>query len=304
MKTKNRKTLTAVLAVVLVAAIAAGATLAFLADRTNTENNVFTFVDNIKGLLTEPLWDPAEALNLTPGKTIDKDPQITNISENGVVEYAAIKLTFLNGAGDVISDVLQEGKSETDMQYLLRLIEIEWGGSWELVDGDADSAEQIYVFKYTLPQGVTTDPLFYSVTILEANTVADMAWLRGSYGHDDDCYEFGDCDCTVTWRHHEKCAIFGEDGAENIAKDGELDEVGFCDCTPAEVHAPRCPSLIKTLKMTETDDDPPELVLACGHTTVVSGLGNFIIKIEGAVVQEDAFADYMEASVALIALFV
>ena len=86
------------------AAIAIGATLAYLFSKTEVVNNVFTFVDNIKGELTEPNWKPDDAKNLTPDKEIAKDPQITNTSENGVVEYVAIKLTFLDGAGNEISN--------------------------------------------------------------------------------------------------------------------------------------------------------------------------------------------------------
>jgi len=285
MKTQNKKTLTIVLSAILVIAIAVGATLAYLSATTNDVENVFTFVDNIKGVLTEPTWDPDEALNLTPGAFIPKDPQITNTSENGVVEYAAIKLTFFNGAGDVISV-----EDPDDMAKLLGLIDIDWGDSWTRVNGDETSAEQIWVYDYTLPQGVTTDPLFYSVTIKNI-TSQEQLWLRGDYGHAEGCYEAGDCDCTVTWRHHEKCAIFGEAGAENTAKGGELEEVGKCNCNAAEVHDPRCPSLIKTL----TGE--------CGHNTVISGLGNFTIKAEGAVVQADAFTDAANAAPALISLF-
>jgi len=232
MKAKNKKRLTIALSAILVAAIAVGATLAYLSARTETVENVFTFVDNIKGYLSEPTWDPDEALNLTPGAFIPKDPQITNTSENGVVEYAAIKLTFLNGAGEIISDTTPD-----DMATLLDLIVIEWGGSWTRVDGDETSAEQIWVYNYTLPQGVTTDPLFYSVTIKDITSQEQM-WLRGDYGHDEGCYEAGAHDgalCTITWRHHEKCAIFGKPARRTPRRAANLKT-----SEPATAMPPKC----------------------------------------------------------------
>ena len=299
MNTTKRRNLTIVLSVVLVAAIAVGGTLAYLFTKTDPVNNVFTFAENIKGELDEPSWVPEDALNLTPGKEIAKDPQITNTSENGVVEYGAIKLTFLDGAGNEIS--------AANMVTLLNLVGIDWSSSWALKDGTltkdgsgtvtAASAQQIYVFNDTIPQGVTTSPIFYSVTIPADITPDELKWLLGDYGHEDACYEAGAHDgdvCTVTYRHHEKCALFdGVNTAATIAgtKKGETLGAKTCDCNAVDVHDSKCPILIKTLKGD------------CTHTTVESGLGNFTIKVEGAVVQADAFDSFNDAVTALISLF-
>ena len=297
----KKKNLTIILLVALVVTIAVGATFAYLYSFTDAKENVFTFAENIKGNLSEPSWDPDDALNLTPGKEIAKDPQIKNISENGVVEYAAIKLTFLDGAGNEIS--------AANMVTLLNLVEIDWSNNWTLKDGTlttsagtvtAASAEQIWVFNNTLPQGVTTDPIFYSITIPESITPDNLKWLAGDYGHNetDGCYVAGAHDtalCTISYRHHEKCALFG--GTATAAQiEGTVGggTIGgkTCDCTAVTIHNSKCPSLIKTLK-----DD------CTLHTSVVSGLGNFTIKVEGAVVQADVFDDVNEAATALISLF-
>lgn len=280
MTNKKKKRLTVTLSLVLVAIIAIGATLAWLFSQTEIKENVFTFADNISGKLDEPSWVPDDALELVPGKKIEKDPQITNISTNAVTEYAAIRLTFQDGAGNTLS--------ASDTQTLLNLIDIDWSSNWTLYNGTlttasgvvtAATAEQIYVFNDTLPQNVTSDPVFYSVTIKGSVTPDQLKWLAGDYGHISDCYEYGAHDgdlCTVTYRHHEKCAIFGEAGKANIAQDGTINGK-TCDCTATAVHEAACPTLIGTLK---TD---------CGHTTLVGGIGNFIIKVEGAVVQADSF---------------
>jgi len=300
MSTTKRKNLTIVLSLVLVAAIAIGGTLAYLFTKTDPVNNVFTFAENIKGELSEPSWIPEDALNLTPGKEIPKDPQIKNTSENGVVEYGAIKLTFLDGSGNEVS--------AADMITLLNLIGIDWSNSWTLKNGTltkdgtgkvtAASAQQIYVFDNTIPQGVTTDPIFYSVDIPANITPDQLKWLLGDYGHDENaCYEAGTHNgdvCTITYRHHEKCALF--DGVNTTAAISGVKKGGAlggktCDCNAVDVHDALCPLLIKTLKGD------------CAHTTVVSGLGNFTIKVEGAVVQADAFDTFNDAVTALISLF-
>lgn len=267
----KKKRMTMVLMLVLVAVIAIGITLAWLFSKTEAKENVFTFADNVSGQLDEPSWDPDDALQLVPGKTIDKDPQITNTSTNAVTEYAAIRLTFQDGEGTILSDA--------DTATLLSLIEIDWSSNWTRYAGTATSAQQIYVFNDTLPQNVTSDPVFYSVTIKDSVTTEQLKWLAGDYGHESTCYEYGAHDgtlCTITYRHHEKCAIFGESGKEQVASGGQLG-LKTCDCTAAAVHESACPTLIGTLKT------------GCGHTTLTSGIGNFIIMVEGAVVQEDTF---------------
>ena len=143
---KNKK-IVIILSIVLVVVIGIGGTLAYLFSKTDPISNVFTFAENIKGKLDEPNWDPDEALDLVPGKKIDKDPCITNTSENGVTEYAAIKLTFVNGAGTEIS--------AADMVTLLNLVDIDWSNNWTRKSGTLTTvagavtvatAQQIYVF--------------------------------------------------------------------------------------------------------------------------------------------------------------
>lgn len=278
---KKKKNLTIILSVVLVAAIAIGLTLAYLFSRTDPVTNVFTFAENIRGDLEEPNWDSDNALNLVPGKKVEKDPQITNTSTNAVTEYAAIKLTFQNGKGEKLTDA--------QTATLLGMLDIDWSNNWALKEGTSTSAEQIYVFNLTLPQNVTSDPVFYSVTIKDSITPSQLLWLAGDYGHNENCYSYGAHDddlCTITYRHHEKCAISGMTGSENIAKGGTLGGK-TCDCKATEIHEATCPKLIGTLKGN------------CGHDILISGIGNFNIKVEGAVVQEDSFSTFNEAVTAL-----
>ena len=275
MTRKKKRILTAVMAALLVACVAAGGTLAWLWAATETAENVFTFAKNITGELDEPLWEPPNGQNLTPGSEIDKDPQITNTSKNAVTEYAAIRLTWLDGAGSQLS--------AADMAKLMTVIGIDWSANWYQKAGTADSPQQIWVYGKTLPQGVTSDPIFYKVIIPGDTTNDEFEWLTGDYGHDDSCYAFGAHDaalCTVAYRHHERCALYNGTNTEaQISAVGTGGTVGgaTCDCTAVAVHGSACPSLMAGLTG------------ACGHTAILSGLGGFAIKVEGAVVQADTF---------------
>jgi predicted ribosomally synthesized peptide with SipW-like signal peptide len=70
---KLRKIITLVAALVLVAAVAVGGTLAYLSAQTDEVTNVFT-VGNVSITLEETTGDNYK---MVPGETLDKDPTIT-----------------------------------------------------------------------------------------------------------------------------------------------------------------------------------------------------------------------------------
>lgn len=252
---KKKKKITAVLSIVLVAVIAIGATLAYLATKTDEESNVFTFAENIKAGLDEPNWDPDDAGNLIPGYEVRKDPMITNLSDNGVDEYVALKITFTRGDGTTLSDA--------ETARLLSCLTVTWNSSWSLKSGTATSAVQVYVYQNALSTGEVTDPVFSSVTINSDISDADYAWLAGIVtNHTDDCYEYttahDPAQCTITYKHHANCASLTG---------------GTCDCTPAQQHESDCPALTGTLKA------------SCSHTVPGNAISGFQIKVQGAAVQ-------------------
>lgn len=283
--TNKKKKITAVLSVIMVAVLVIGATLAYLSNMTNDKENVFTFADNVTAELEEPNWDPEDALEVIPGKEVLKDPLLLNTSENNVDEYVSIKIAFLDGKKNLVDDEKkrdingnEDEKGMTDMERLLSLIEIDWSSMWTLKDGTATSAEQIYVYNEVLAAGEKTVPVFYSVTIKNISS-EDQKWLAGNFGHTDSCYVFGTHvdTCTVTYRHHEKCAVAGEADAGETGL-GETVNGKTCNCkNVVSVHDSKCPAAIKTLSG------------KCAHKDMVSGLGGFIIKVQGSVVQADAF---------------
>jgi predicted ribosomally synthesized peptide with SipW-like signal peptide len=313
------------LSAVLVVLLALGATLAYLSAITDQKENAFSFAENIKGILEEPNWDPKNGEDLIPGAEIPKDPFIRNVSNNGVDEWAAIRLNFTDGHGDPLSDDPDDPDGRWVVR-LLRLLDIDWNtADWELIDASntelpdsdmADAMEQVWAYKDSIAPGEATTPLFTTVTIKPAFTAEDFekygddldwdtefAWLASMVmDHTDSCYELGTCDCNPTWRHHPKCAIFDMTGAENVAQGMPLNDVA-CDCVPVANH-----------RLADPDADPAVLPCPgaiamltgdCGHTG--EGIDGFQIIVRGAVVQ--AYVDGMDAwnsdstLTALVALF-
>ncbi|MCL1799698.1 MAG: hypothetical protein FWG23_08200 [Eggerthellaceae bacterium] len=278
---KKRKVV--ILSVVLAALLALGATFAYLSATTDQKENAFTFAENIKGKIDEPNWVPEEGENLIPGYEVRKDPMITNVSENGVDEFVAIRTSFTDGAGVLLSD---NPNDDNWVGRLLRLIDIDWNeGDWALANNTYEGkAEQVWVYKHKLAPGEASIPLFNSVTIKPAFTEAELeanpgldwdteyAWLASIVmDHTDACYEYGTCDCDTTYRHHVNCVVYGADGAENTEAGKLLPGVGTCDCMPVTIHETGCPANIA--KLTGT----------CAHTG--DGIDGFQIIVRGAVVQ-------------------
>ena len=96
----KKRTLLIVLSVVLVAAAAVGATLAYFS-ATQTATNTFT-VGNVKIELTEPAWTgdgeevggAAEAFEAYPGEPLAKDPTIENIGANPCLVRIKVQWPF------------------------------------------------------------------------------------------------------------------------------------------------------------------------------------------------------------------
>lgn len=299
MTNTRKKALTAVLSVALVLVLAIGGTFAYLAANAGSKTNVFTFADNIRGVLGEPNWNPKDGENLVPGKEIKKDPMITNTSTNGVTEYAAVKVTFQSGKNTgTAENPVYSDLTDVETARLLSLVEIDWNTTdWQLIAGAADGANQTWAYKNELAPGEVSNPLFSTVTIKGDISDADMAWLAGIVlSHTPDCYTYGvhdDSVCTITYKHHANCAVFGDVDAASTIKGGTTASGKTCDCTPAEQHEADCPSLIGTLKGT------------CAHTPDATSIQGFNIKNTGSVIQADQFTSSTspEAITAFAALF-
>lgn len=192
-KLTKKKTLAA-LCVALVLVLTVGTTLAYLSTVTDQKTNVFTFSENVRATLTEPNWDASQGLQLVPGKTVRKDPMITNTGD--VDEYVAIRIKFQYGENKCrdsgCKDIDREGKnmSKSDLIRMLNLLEITWNSKWVLCDGtlkinngivtDA-TPEMIFYYNGTLKSGEISEPIFNSIRVKNQSdgiVEADMRWLQ------------------------------------------------------------------------------------------------------------------------------
>ena len=77
-------------AIVLALILLIGGMIAYFTDE-KTVTNVFT-LGSVEISLTEPGWDASNGLNITPGKTVAKDPTITNTGAMPAYVFAEVKV--------------------------------------------------------------------------------------------------------------------------------------------------------------------------------------------------------------------
>lgn len=87
---KKKTILVAAIAVMLVAALVVGGTLAYFTDKSDAKVNTFT-VGNVKIDLTENAWNADADHTLVPGASYAKDPTIT-VKEGSQDAYVFLKL--------------------------------------------------------------------------------------------------------------------------------------------------------------------------------------------------------------------
>lgn len=87
---KKKTILVAAIAVMLVAALVVGGTLAYFTDKSDAKVNTFT-MGNVGIDLTETAWHANDDHTLIPGKFYDKNPTIT-VKDNSQDAYVFLKL--------------------------------------------------------------------------------------------------------------------------------------------------------------------------------------------------------------------
>lgn len=142
-----KKTLTIILAFVLVIAMSVAGTVAYLTS-TDSATNTFT-IGEVKIDLTEPKWDAAgsvDAPEVYPGEPLAKDPTVKNTGKNPC--FVRISVTNLDQFG-----------ANAPIIYKTDYVANKLGENWVLhTDG---------YFYYTKPLevGATTDALFDQIVM-------------------------------------------------------------------------------------------------------------------------------------------
>lgn len=165
MKSKYMRKALIVAAVIML--LATGSSIAFFTD-TGSVTNSFT-VGNISILLEEPGWEPENGKNITPNKTITKDPRITNDGANEAYVFMKVKLpTALIKTADPDGSLNAAAKHE--------LFSYDVNEGWVQVEKKTEGDKAVYVYAYVgddgnmkgLEPGSATGPVFGSVTFINA----------------------------------------------------------------------------------------------------------------------------------------
>lgn len=162
---KNKILIIFASSLLVIAMIAAGISLAMLSQNTENRANNFTF-GNVSIDLSEPEWDelaPEEKI-VYPGRTISKDPIITNTGENDL--YAYIEVSVPKKTVRTVKE--ENGKEAIVEAELLELFSFNANDGWTLISRD-DSSEDYttYLYAYTaevLSPNKSTNALFDEVT--------------------------------------------------------------------------------------------------------------------------------------------
>ena len=165
MKVKEKNLKKTAIAAAIIAILAVGSAIAFFTDRDDKVNN-FT-VGNISIQLQEPNWDEDNGKDLTPNKTIPKDPQITNDGPNDAFVFLQVNVPAANVKTAAADGSLQTAKSQDLFTYTVN-------ENWIEVSRKSDTDSTTYIYAYVGTDGMmkaldpakTTNALFDSVTFI------------------------------------------------------------------------------------------------------------------------------------------
>lgn len=166
---KKKTILVAAIAVMLVAALVVGGTLAYFTD-TKTADNTFT-MGNVAITLDETNANPnaptgsgrvtENTYNVYPGQTVTKDPTVHNTGRNAA--YIRATVTVSNWA--TLSKELYPNVALADT---LKELVGSFGEGWSVVGAAADNSGAVtFTLKYDrqLAASADTAPMFQQVTV-------------------------------------------------------------------------------------------------------------------------------------------
>lgn len=165
---KKKTILVAAIAVMLVAALVVGGTLAYFTD-TKTADNTFT-MGNVAITLDETNAAPdaptgsrvdGNTYNVYPGQTVTKDPTVHNTGSNAA--YIRATVTVSNWA-----TLSKELYPSAELADTLKELVGSFGEGWSVVGAAADNSGAVtFTLKYDrqLATGADTAPMFQHVTV-------------------------------------------------------------------------------------------------------------------------------------------
>ena len=152
----NRKLL---IILIFLIAISIGFAVAYFTEKTQELSNNIT-VGDIKTDIIEPSWDPDNAENIEPDKSIPKDPKIKNTGSNPCYVYLALTVPK-SEVRLVLDGEMLSNKQNTE------LFTYDVNSNWEEISTDTSNSNyNVHVYAYTsnvLSPNEETSPLFTSI---------------------------------------------------------------------------------------------------------------------------------------------
>lgn len=169
----NKKTV--ISAIALSAVMAVGGAMAYFTDIDSAKNQIE--IGNVHIDLTEPKWDetpdennngiPDTAEKIVPGKTIEKDPMVTNTGKNDSYIYLTVSVP----KADIITAAPDGTLNNNGEALTTQLFSYTANENWELLETDSSANDKnvyVYGYKTAVAPGASTDTLFDSVTFVNA----------------------------------------------------------------------------------------------------------------------------------------
>lgn len=168
----KKKMRTIGLAAALIAVVSAGSIMAYFTD-ADTQTNSFT-VGKISLDLQEPNWDPDNGLDMTPKKTVRKDPQVLNDGVNAEFVFMEVIVPYANV---VTANADGTKNPATDTELFSYSVNKGWTEMADEKKLTENTVRHLYVWGTleecaALEKNVTTGTLFDTVTM--ANIVEDQ----------------------------------------------------------------------------------------------------------------------------------
>ena len=195
---KKKKTIIKIICIIIaIVIIVTGGIFAYLTS-TDHKSNIFT-VGSIKISLTEPNWNPSNAIDFLPGDTINKDPTINNIGRNSAYVYLKVVNPLIELSNNT------EGP----------LFNYTTNTGWTQLSTMDDCGYRIttYYYNAALNSNSSTTSLFDSVTIADYSSELDeiQEMAINAYGIQSSYLESGS---TIT-------SIFNDSFSNNLSDTGK-----------------------------------------------------------------------------------
>ena len=162
---------------------------AYMTRTTSLTNSIHMVGENgINAQLSEPSWNPENAINVLPGDSVKKDPVITNTSEADLDLIVGVEARFVYGKN-------QQTVNPEDMKKIMEICRIDWNsdleeGKWIRFEGEepSDPVQHFYyneVLKRNYPEtGEQTKPLFTRLEFLNEGSSKQFEEIMEAEGFD------------------------------------------------------------------------------------------------------------------------